>query len=45
MVLTKGDIIFGADMFFDDQDTHLDLSVSVVPSAKVIHKSIEEFKK
>jgi len=36
---------FGADMFFDDQDTHLDLSVSVVPSAKVIHKSIEEFKK
>ncbi len=36
---------FGADMFFDDQDTHLDLSVSVVPSAKVIHKSIEKFKK
>ena len=36
---------FGADIFFDDQDTHLDLSVSVVPSAKVIHKSIEEFKK
>ena len=36
---------FGADMFFDDQDTHLDLSVSVVPSAKVIHKNIEEFKK
>ena len=36
---------FGADMFFDDQDTHLDLSASVVPSAKVIHKSIEEFKK
>jgi len=32
---------FGADMFFDDQDTHLDLSTSVVPSAKVIHKSIE----
>jgi len=36
---------FDADIFFDDQDTHLDLSVSVVPSAKVIHKSIEEFKK
>lgn len=35
---------FGADIFFDDQDTHLDLSSSVVPSAKVIHKSIEEFK-
>ena len=36
---------FGTDIFFDDQDTHLDLSVSVVPSAKVIHKSIDEFKK
>ena len=36
---------FGADIFFDDQDVHLDLSSSVVPSAKVIHKSIEEFKK
>ena len=36
---------FGADIFFDDQDMHLDLSSSVVPSAKVIHKSIEEFKK
>ena len=35
---------FGADIFFDDQDTHLDLSASVVPSAKVIHKSIEAFK-
>jgi len=35
---------FGADIFFDDQDVHLDLSSSVVPSAKVIHKSIEEFK-
>jgi len=34
---------FGADIFFDDQDMHLDLSSSVVPSAKVIHKSIEEF--
>jgi len=36
---------FGADMFFDDQDVHLDLSSSVVPSAKVIHKNIEDFKK
>ena len=36
---------FGADIFFDDQDCHLDLSSKVVPSAKVIHKSIEEFKK
>ena len=36
---------FGADIFFDDQDTHLDLSSSVVPSAKVIHKSIEQYKK
>lgn len=36
---------FGADIFFDDQDVHLDLSASVVPSAKVIHESIEEFKK
>jgi len=36
---------FGADIFFDDQDVHLDLSSSVVPSAKVIHKSIEDFKK
>ena len=36
---------FGADIFFDDQDVHLELSKSVVPSAKVIHKSIEEFKK
>jgi len=35
---------FGADIFFDDQDVHLELSKSVVPSAKVIHKSIEEYK-
>lgn len=27
---------FGADIFFDDQDVHLQLSSSVVPSAKVI---------
>lgn len=36
---------FGADMFFDDQDTHLNLSKSVVPSAKVIHENIEKYKK
>jgi len=35
---------FGADIFFDDQDVHLELSKSVVPSAKVIHKSIEDCK-
>jgi len=35
---------FGADIFFDDQDVHLDLSCSVVPSAKVINKTIEEFR-
>jgi len=35
---------FGADIFFDDQDVHLELSKSVVPSAKVIHKNIEKFK-
>ena len=34
---------FGADIFFDDQDVHLNASSSVVPSAKVIHKSIEKF--
>jgi len=34
---------FGADIFFDDQDVHLELSKSVVPSAKVIHKSIEKY--
>jgi len=32
---------FGADIFFDDQDVHLSLSASVVPSAKVISKKIE----
>ena len=36
---------FGADIFFDDQDVHLSLSSSVVPSAKVISKKIEELKK
>jgi len=34
---------FGADIFFDDQDIHLDLSCSVVPSAKVINKNIESY--
>ncbi|MEA2099976.1 MAG: 5'-nucleotidase [Campylobacterota bacterium] len=34
---------FGADIFFDDQDIHLELSSSVVPSAKVFHKSVEDF--
>jgi 5'-nucleotidase len=28
---------FGADIFFDDQDIHLELSKAVVPSAKVIN--------
>jgi 5'-nucleotidase len=36
---------FGADIFFDDQDVHLNLSSSVVPSAKVIHESIEAYEK
>ena len=31
---------FGADIFFDDQDVHLDLSSSVVPSAKVIGENL-----
>ena len=34
---------FGADIFFDDQDVHLNLSSSVVPSAKVIHENIEAY--
>jgi 5'-nucleotidase len=36
---------FGADIFFDDQDVHLELSSDVVPSAKVIHKNILELEK
>jgi hypothetical protein len=28
-----------------DKDTYLDLSVSVIPTDKVIHQSIKEFKK
>jgi len=36
---------FGADIFFDDQDVHLELSSSVVPSAKVIHKTMVEQQK
>jgi len=31
---------FGADIFFDDQDTHLELSSNVVPSAKVMNKNL-----
>ena len=31
---------FGADIFFDDQDVHLNLSLNVVPSAKVLNKNI-----
>ena len=30
---------FGADIFFDDQDIHLNLSSTVVPSAKVMYKN------
>jgi 5'-nucleotidase len=33
---------FGADIFFDDQDVHLNLSSGVVPSAKVIHSKIDK---
>jgi len=36
---------FGADIFFDDQDVHLKLSSSVVPSAKVINKNVENTEK
>jgi len=36
---------FGADIFFDDQDAHLELSSDVVPSAKVIHKTILEYER
>ncbi len=36
---------FGADIFFDDQDIHLNLSSSVVPSAKVIHECIEVYQR
>ncbi|KIM12010.1 MAG: 5'-nucleotidase [Sulfuricurvum sp. PC08-66] len=32
---------FGADIFFDDQDIHLEKSASVVPSAKVINEKVE----
>jgi 5'-nucleotidase len=31
--------VFGADIFFDDQDVHLKLSSNVVPSAKVLSKN------
>ncbi len=33
---------FGADIFFDDQDIHLESSSKVVPSAKVVHKDMVE---
>jgi 5'-nucleotidase len=33
---------FDADIFFDDQDSHLTLSSDVVPSAKVINETIEK---
>lgn len=36
---------FGAHIFFDDQETHLKNSSSVVPSAKVPYKSNSEMKK
>jgi 5'-nucleotidase len=32
---------FEADIFFDDQDIHLEKSLNIVPSAKVIHKNLE----
>ena len=35
---------FGADIFFDDQDTHLEKSSQVVPSAKVISEKIDSYK-
>ena len=35
---------FGADIFFDDQDVHLNSSSTLVPSAKVFQKSVEELK-
>jgi len=35
---------FGADIFFDDQDIHLDKSTNVVPSAKVIQETLENVK-
>jgi len=37
--------VFGADIFFDDQDVHLNTSSKLVPSAKVFHESIEKSKK
>ena len=36
---------FGADIFFDDQDVHLNLSSNVVPSAKVLNKKIIAYEK
>jgi len=36
---------FGAHIFFDDQDTHLDGSSKVVPSGKVLYKTDSPLKK
>ncbi len=33
---------FGADIFFDDQDSHLKYSANVVPSARVPYKNLSE---
>ncbi len=33
---------FGADIFFDDQDVHLNVSSGVVPSAKVINSKLNK---
>ena len=35
---------FGADIFFDDQDIHLESSSLVVPSAKVINERVENWR-
>ena len=36
---------FGAHIFFDDQETHLDGSSKVVPSGKVLYKTDSPLKK
>ena len=45
--LSKDKILkaFGAHIFFDDQDTHLDSSSKVVPSGKVLYKTDSPMKK
>jgi 5'-nucleotidase len=35
---------FGANIFFDDQDVHLELSSGIFPSAKIMQKNIEKRK-